>query len=210
MNNIKSDCLKIDISRKYNVNIESIDDDILQKIERIVWQRKKANDELNDYDIEDLRLLKNLKACTFMKFIFSDADIEKLNSLLSLNYIYFDFCEFKAEQLNFNEKVETLIFNVCKNLNESKLKNSNVKKIKIVSSKRDMIQVDILNFEKLNYIEELSLNNCYVKNVKDILLVAPNIKYLNLDGSEVENREELEKFDIEISQEEEYHLAGIN
>lgn len=209
MNNIKSDCFKIDISKKYNVNTESISDDVLKKVERIVWQRKNANDEFNDYDIKDLGLIKNLKACTFMKFAFSDADIEKLNSLLSLNYLYFDFCNFEAEKLDFNEKVKTLIFNVCKNLNVNKLKNSNAKKLKIVSSKKDVMQVDILNFEKLSFVEELSFNNCYVKNINDILIVAPNLKYLNLDGSEVENCGTLEELDIEISREKEYHLAGI-
>lgn len=178
--------------------------------EAVVLKKQNFKGEMTAESIEDLIKYEELKRCSLYHFYITETDIKNLNKLEKLNYIYFDFCYFKLENIKLKPTIKTLCFNLCENLQLRLLKNSNVENIKIVQLKESNIIVDIAEMEKMDSLKELSIHNCYIKRIDKILEIAPNLKYLNFDGSVIENPEYLAQLEgkIQVSRQEKFYLAN--
>lgn len=187
-----------------NLNTMVIED--LKKIKRVNYIKKNFNGTIKDYCIDDLFLLDNLKAITFSMFSFSNIDIENLNKLHKVDFIQFDFCRFEGDNLKLN--ADNLVFNMCKELNISTLGNCNVKNIKIVGSELECSEIDIHDFTGINNLENLAIHNFKIKNIDDLKVIAPTLKFLNIDGSEVENDEKLDSLEMSVSHKEKFLRAN--
>ncbi len=176
----------------------------------IALKKKDFKGLETDVKIEDLLEYENLKNCNLYHFLIEKKDVEIINKLPKLNFIYFDFCYFTLEELSVNNRVEEIDFNLCENLKLRHLRNTNVKRIKIIQVKDSNIIMDISELENVQNLEELSIHNCKIKNIEKIIEKAPNIKKINLNGSIVENQSyllELKKI-IDIQYEKEFHYAN--
>lgn len=151
-----------------------------------------------DYVAEDLIKFKNLKVITLTNFNITNDDIELLKNIVSLSFIHFDFCNFNCEKLNFNSNIQDVVINCCTNFKLSMLSKSEVKSLKIIGLKSKKDKQNLLDLEITNALNELSLNNYVVYNINKILSIAPNLIYLNLNGSTV-NEDELKNIKIKIS-----------
>jgi len=160
--------------------------------------------------VEDILEYKNLKKCSFFRFMIEEKDIGFINQVPNLNFIYFDFCYFALERLVFNVNIEEIVFNLCENLKIKHLSNIRVKRMKILHLKESNIVLDLSEIENAENLEELSIHNCRVKGIEKILEKAPRIKKINLDGSIIDNQSylmELKKV-INVTNEKEFNYAN--
>lgn len=197
-----------DVEKLIEKNISEITESDLSKISRLTLNKKNFFKEEKDYILKDLMKFKNLKVISLSGFKLTEEDIEILNSLKNLNFIHFDFCKFYLNKLNFNTNIEYLIFNVCKDIKLSMLEKTKAKSIKIIGSKLEMNNLSILDFYMAENLKELSLNNYIVNNISEIQQIAPNLTNLNLDGSIISEKEELDSIKISISHEKEFSRAN--
>ncbi len=185
------DIVKV-IERLTGKSFSLVTEEDLEKISRLSLNKKEVeNGAKKDYCLKDMARFKNLKALSLSGFDLTAEDIEVLHSLPFLNFVHFDFCTFHFEKLPFSLKWEFLVFNVCKNIKASTFDYLNAKSLKFVGSSLEMEHFRVCDFQKMERLEELSLNRYFVHNIEEILGAAPNIKILNLDGS-VLSKEEME------------------
>lgn len=157
----------------------------MEDFEQITLKAEDFNRNLTNQRIADLAQYSNLKSCTLYKFNITEQDIETLNSLPKLEYIQFDFCDLTSiNLLNFRDDLSGAFFNMCK-LKSNQLKDIRAKKLILVDENKKVINIE--EFMTIPNVQELHLNNFYIKHIEKVLDVAPNLNYLNIDGSSVEN-----------------------
>lgn len=207
---VRSDELKKYLEVLIKKEYDKVEIEDLKSIKNILLKKINSLGEYNDSDIVDLLLFENLSSCSLFKFDINENDINILNQLEKLNYIHFDFCKFNIETLNFNHSINNISFNMCESLDFKYLKNTLVKEIRIIGDKNNKVEVNIKGLESALNLEKLYIHNFKIKNIEKILEIAPNLKELNIDGSNVQNSiilRALEK-SIKISNKKEYHLIA--
>ena len=197
-----------DIEKLIGKNVFEMTENDFDKINRLTLNKRNFSKEEKDYNLKDLVKFKNLNVISLSGFKLIEEDIEILNSLKNLKFIHFDFCNFYLNKLKFNTNIEYLVFNVCKDVKLSMLEKTKAKSIKIIGSKLEMNSLNILDFYTAENLRELSLNNYIVNNIIEVLQIAPSLTNLNLDGSVINEKEELNSIRINISHEEEFNRAN--
>lgn len=197
-----------DIEKLIGKNVFEMTENDFDKMNRLTLNKRNFSKEEKDYNLKDLIKFKNLKVISLSGFKLIEEDIEILNSLKNLKFIHFDFCNFYLNKLKFNTNIEYLVFNVCKDVKLSMLEKTKAKSIKIIGSKLEMNSLNILDFYTAENLKELSLNNYIVNNIIEVLQIAPSLTNLNLDGSVINEKEELNSIRINISHEEEFNRAN--
>lgn len=203
--------LKIDVERMLKKKITDIASEELKTFKDIGLKKINFLGHKTDYTINDLIWFEDLEKCSLFKFTISEGNIETLNKLKKLDYIYFDFCEFDSVVFRFNSSISTLVFNMCMNLDLSKLKNTTVRKLKMIGNTLAKVEIDISSLESVTNLEKLEIHNYIIKNVSKLLDVGPNLKVVNFDGCIIEDYEGLELIQsrVKVSCESDFKLTGL-
>lgn len=204
-NILYSNCLNSDIERIVGKRGVDISEEDLSKIKKLSLSKKGYIGEDKDYYIIDLIKFLNLEVITLNGFMFSENDIIILNSLPKLKFIHFDFCDFDSNEVRFNSIIESIVINCCKNISLTSFDFSNVEFLKFISSKSEKKIVNMEDFKVNGHLKDLSINNCRINNIENVLQIAPNVVNLNIDGSEILAEKELNSLKIKISHQKEFH-----
>ena len=175
----------------------------------IALKKKNFKGEETEITVDEILKYENVKSCNLFYFKISKQDIETLNKPAKLVHIKFDMCYFDVENIDLQENVKSINFNICENLKMKYLKNSKAEEITINQLKKSNIEINLAELELLKNLNKLAIHNCKVKGLEDFMKKAPNIKCLDLDGSVVDNREELIKLakKIKVTNEDEYYIV---
>lgn len=173
----------------------------LNNIEDLSLNRFKLSGIKNDINLSELKLFKNLKTLTLIKFAIDNKVIEIINEYGSLWAVQFTKCRFE-EAIPINKEIDYLVLDYCEKI-DPKLINNN-ETIKIIGAQIDLLQVNNLNNTELLYLQD-----CQIKNTERLLMYN-NLKLLNLEGSSIENINCLDKLNekIEIYYRDEYNPGG--
>ena len=176
---------------------EDIVEEDLDRIEDLTLNRYKLNGLENDIDLKELKLFKNLKTLTLINFAINIEDVERINKIEPLWAVQFSRCSFEGA-VPINTKVKYLIIDYCKYINYELINNNRT--VRIIGA-----EVDLSSIKQSDEIERLFLQDCDIKNA-DELAKFSTLKYLNLDGSKIDNDvlNNLNK-DIKLSHKKEYH-----
>ncbi len=202
-----SNNLKQDISKILEKDVDEISQEDLLKIDKINFKSEDFLGNKTDYNIEDLVKLDNIKDFSIFLFEINNQDISILQKMKFLKYIQFDFCDFKIDNLCLNQNIESLFINHCKNIQDVKISGSLIKKINIIGDINYLNDFDIYNLERLNSLEELDIHYFAIKQLNDILKIAPNLKKINIDGSTATEDLVNLRDKVNFSQNEFYHLT---
>ena len=205
---IESEDLKKYISSLLNKSLDEITEEDLKEIDFINLKKMNVFYQETDCVISDLIQLKNLKVCTLFKFNMTESDVKSINMLPKLESICFDFCEFNEIDLLMNKSIKRVYFNMCNGISLKQLKEFSTESLTIIGDENIKKELDINDMKKTDNLKRLSLNNYKIKNIGIIIDIAPNIEYINLDGSII-NETELNKIKekVEISNKEKFLLV---
>ena len=180
---------------------EEISEKDLNSLEHLTLNKYKLNGKESDINLSELYLFKNLRTLTLINFSINKDFINIINEFKFLWAIQFSSCNFE-DVVPINQSVSQLIFDYCKNFKSELINNNKI--IRIIGSKIDLKQLN-----KLDNTKELYLQNCNVRNTEEILKYN-KLELLNLDGSNVENDNILDKLDkrIRVYFKDEYHPVG--
>ncbi|MBQ9267365.1 MAG: hypothetical protein IJ217_03710 [Clostridia bacterium] len=205
---IESESLKKYISSLLNKSADELTVEDLNKIDYISLKKMNALYQETDCITGDLIQFKNLKGCTLFKFDVSESDIKNLNRIPKLESICFDFCELNGLNLSINESINRFYFNMCNDLKLKQFKEFTAESLTIIGDENRKTELNINDIERMDNLKRLSINNYEIKNIGMIMDVAPNIEYINIDGSTVDSTELNEiKGKIEISNNERFLLV---
>ena len=177
----------------------------LKKVNRIVLTEKDNDDNVIEYDFDDLRQLTELESITLYKIVITDDLIRNLNKLPKLKTLTCNGCAFQAKE-TLKTSLEMLIITdsfVSNLLNFNDI--TNLEKIEFVN-------VGVLDLEQLRKFEEIK--KIYIRNSKVLNFKTINefkmLEYLNLDGSKIDDDSFMDelKSKVEIEMQEYYHLSG--
>lgn len=180
---------------------DEISEQDLNNIEHLTLNKYKLSGKESDINLSELYLFKNLRTLTLINFSINKDFIKIINELKFLWAIQFSSCGFE-EVVPINQSVSQLIFDYCKNFKCELINNNKI--IKIIGS-----EIDLKQLNKIDNTKELYLQDCKIKNTEEILKYN-KLELLNLDGSNVENDNILDKLDkrIRVYFKDEYHPVG--
>lgn len=153
-----------------------------------------------DIDLSELSNFLNIKNLTLQHFDISERELEILQQLDELEYLKLVSCKIGSKQTFKFNKLQTL-----------EISTSDFKFLDAIQCPKNVIingiegVVDLGTLQGIEAIEQLSLTNIKkvlsIKNTNQMY----NLKYLNLDGSKVDNKHIVEELGkkINVSQEEE-------
>ena len=170
-------------------------------MEHLTLNKYKLNGKESDINLSELYLFKNLRTLTLINFSINKDFIKIINELKFLWAIQFSGCDIE-DAVPINQSVSQLIFDYCKNFKCELINNNKI--IKIIGS-----EIDLRQLNKIDNTKELYLQDCKIKNTEEILKYN-RLELLNLDGSNVENDNILDKLDkrIRVYFKDEYHPVG--
>lgn len=180
---------------------DEISEQDLNSIEHLTLNKYKLNGKESDINLSELYLFKNLRTLTLINFSINKDFIKIINELKFLWAIQFSGCDIE-DAVPINQSVSQLIFDYCKNFKCELINNNKI--IKIIGS-----EIDLRQLNKIDNTKELYLQDCKIKNTEEILKYN-RLELLNLDGSNVENDNILDKLDkrIRVYFKDEYHPVG--
>lgn len=180
---------------------DEISEQDLNNIEHLTLNKYKLNGKESDINLSELYFFKNLRTLTLINFSINKDFIKIINEVKFLWAIQFSSCGFE-DVVPINQSVSQLIFDYCKNFKCELINNNKI--IKIIGS-----EVDLKQLNKIDNTKELYLQDCKIKNTEEILKYN-RLELLNLDGSNVENDNILDKLDkrIRVYFKDEYHPVG--
>lgn len=191
--------IKIKMSTENINDIDSIEDISIQDMN---LAQKKLN-----IDLTEIVKLKNLKSLSLKFFEITDEIVEAINQLKSLEIVEFSMCSFKTKK-ELNKNLKSIVVYNCKEFDVNIIRNNVVlEELQIIHS--GMIDIaDISLFKNLRYLklaycnvisiqsmvnlkdlERLYLNHIelhYELNIKQMY----NLKFISLNGSKVQDKEE--------------------
>lgn len=180
-------------------DIEQIEDICIQDINLM---QKRLN-----IDLTEIVKMKNLKNISLKFFEITDEIIESINQLEFLEKIEFSMCIFKTKKVLSPKLREVIIYNSQNFYLEMLNNNTVLEELQLIHS--GMVNITELNiFENLKYLklsycnvisipkiallgnlEQLYLTNLEIPYDIDITNI-PNLKFISLNGSKVQNKEE--------------------
>ena len=170
--------------------IAKIDD---RNIEQLTINCKTSTGEEIQYDVEYFKNLEKLETIALNGFIINNNLIGKLNILKHIKTIVFNHCKFIND-----DKLENNIQNII--ITYSDIENINIiEKVDIVKTIEliGIEDVDINCFMQMKNLIEISIYNSKIINSKKFKYFL-NLKFLNLDGSLVDEPNLLDLLDKEI------------
>lgn len=200
---IKSDELKRVIALTLGVfDFEDIKDEDLTEIKELVIRGTKLNGLKTDIDLSELKEFEQLRKLVLNGFNFSEDDFENILGLNLLDMLQLANCTFENKEF-------TLEHNSLSYLSISDSKG--LENIQIVAPEVLVILGCDIDFSKIDIskTERIYMRDCIIKNFDD-LKTKEKLKYINLDGSTVYDKDgnKLKMIDVneevEVSFEEEF------
>ena len=208
VNSISND-LKEYISNKINKPIDELEEADLLEIKRIMLKSKNIFEEQTDYNIKDLEKLENVVDCIVFLFSISEEEMGIINKLQKLEFLSLDNCKISLDKIELNKNIQNLFIDNCEFIENIAISGKGLKNIKILGNLDEKREIDITNFNNLESLENLEIHYYNVSGVENILNFAPKLKRLNLNGSNIENQEQVIlklKEKMEITTEKYFHL----
>lgn len=174
--------------KKYD---DRIDENDLKAIEDFDLSNRTLSGREKNIDLSFLEMMPNLKRISLQYFKIDNNIVNILNSLEKLTVLELSFCECYFNNKLENKNLLNISLNCCRVWNYSKI---NLTKNFTIIGENNLYLNALENKSK---VESLYLNNCEIKNFESIEYFY-NLKYLNLDGSFVDNKSELKKINQKI------------
>lgn len=183
---------------KLNIKQELTEED-LNNVEEINLSNKTFSGKDKNIDLLDLKLLSNVKNIYLQYFLIDDYAITIVNSLSKLENITFASCKFINKNILEHPILNKMSIEYCDILDYATI--AAVETFRILDSSK-------VRFEKISKKEKivnLLLQNCDVRNFETVE-ECNKLKFLNLDGSKIDNKSVLKKLEgkIVISQKDKY------
>ena len=149
--------------------------------------------ELKGINLEELKVMPNIEKLTLQRFQISDEELKALENLESLKDLFFSGCSFSAEEFYEFPNLSSIEFNMCKYLQFPKIK---LPKIVYINCAEEGL--DLGNLTNLQNVEYITMKN--IKKIKDFNLTSQmqNLKKLNIDGSDVDDKKTLKDLSKKI------------
>ena len=196
--------LEKDIKLKIGCMDRDLNEEDLEKINELGINNFTFSNKPKEIDLTELEKFPNLKFVTLQHFDINKKIFETFIKLKELQYIQIASCKCDFEDMIQIPTLESFIINCCKFENLEGLiatKNLTINNINEV--------IDIKPIQNKGNIENFKLSN--IKKVRNFNTIEQmeNLKYLNIDGTKVDNKEILEKIKnkVQISQKtESFHI----
>ena len=149
--------------------------------------------ELKGINLEELKVMPNIEKLTLQRFQISDEELKALENLESLKDLFFSGCSFNAKEFYEFPNLSSIEFNTCKYHQFPKIK---LPKIVYINCAEDGLDLgDLTNLQNVEYI---TMQN--IKKIKDFNLTSQmqNLKKLNIDGSDVDDKKTLKDLSKKI------------
>ena len=174
--------------------------------ESVCLKKVDFKGETTDANIKDLLQYNNLTSCTIFKFDITEEDMLVFYSLSNLRSISFEVCNLEMEKIHFSPMVERIYFTMCKNLNLKSFNNTQLKQITFIGNRENKEIIDVTDFGVLYNTEELVIHDYKIKNIREIINIAPRLKKLNIDGCLIDDEACLKELikKVEISHRDEF------
>lgn len=163
---------------KENLGQTEIIEKNLEDVKNLTLKRYKLNGKINDIDLDELKLFKNIETLMLSNFSIQTKDLENINEKKELDAIQFSSCDFE-NIIPINSNISYIVLDHCQNVQLELINNNKI--VRIIGAKFNLKNLD--NFSK---IEKLCLQDCAINNIEEIAK-CKNLKYLNLDGSLINN-----------------------
>ena len=137
--------------------------------------------------------LKGINLEELKRFQISDEELKALENLESLKDLFFSGCSFNAKEFYEFPNLSSIEFNTCKYHQFPKIK---LPKIVYINCAEDGLDLgDLTNLQNVEYI---TMQN--IKKIKDFNLTSQmqNLKKLNIDGSDVDDKKTLKDLSKKI------------
>lgn len=182
---------KIILFKLGNLSNEDISDNQLKEIEALnINNRNLAGEDLK-INLNEIALCTNLKKLSLQYFMVNDKIINLLNMLPKLNTIELSSCKLFSKKELRNNSLQNILINCCDISDYTKIASTNI--LRIIGQD----DIDLKKIRGKENIEKMYLQASRIKNFEDILNFE-NLKILNLDGSNVDDIEVLEKIKEKI------------
>ena len=149
--------------------------------------------ELKGINLEELKVMPNIEKLTLQRFQISDEELKALENLESLKDLFFSGCSFNAKEFYEFPNLSSIEFNTCKYRQFPKIK---LPKIVYINCAEDgLVLRDLTNLQNVEYI---TMKN--IKKIMDFNLTSQmqNLKKLNIDGSDVDDKKTLKDLSKKI------------
>lgn len=178
----------------------------LEKIEEIYIQNKDLIGNSLNTDLEEIKILTNLKRISLKYFKIDDKAMQILNSMRYLTYIEFLMCEFSTD-IKIENQLRYCNIYCCNNFKQHILSEQNeIEDLSIESSGL----VDMEKLTTFNNIKYLKISDCNVISLPSVkkmitleklylhdinlyddieIINMKNLKFVSLNGCKVENKE---------------------
>lgn len=198
-NKMKSKYLNKYVCRIFNT--DSISENDLQKVKRLVINFNDLSENEKDEAMEDLKSFDNLEDLSLTLFSITKEDIEILKTINTLKSITFDFCKFNCR---LDGKFTNIVLNACTRIELNEIES--LKELKIIEVSEE---VDLKNILRYKDLEELYILNCNVLNICEVLKLE-KLEKINISGSNIgQDDVALLSEKIKVIYEKEYHPTGL-
>lgn len=200
MNSYLEKSIRMQLLKLKNETLTSED---LEKITDLGLNNFTFSNKAKNIDLAELSMFPNLTNLTLQHFNIAEKELETLQQLNKLKYLKLASCNIVSKEVYKLPSLETLA------ITSSDFKDlSNIELPRCVTINDINRLIDISNIIGLDNVEQLRLNN--IKKVFGINIAKkmPNLKVLNIDGTEVDDIQVVEELKqrIIVSQEDESRM----
>ena len=139
---------------KENLGQTEIIEKNLEDVKNLTLKRYKLNGKINDIDLDELKLFKNIETLMLSNFSIQTKDLENINEKKELDAIQFSSCDFE-NIIPINSNISYIVLDHCQNVQLELINNNKI--VKIIGAKFNLKNLD--NFSK---IEKLYLQDCAI------------------------------------------------
>ncbi len=192
---IENEILRKYIKQKCNkYDEQDLSQSDIEKIKDISINRINFSNQVLNLDLSELEKFPNLEILSLQNFEINEITVKHLQKCKKLKILHLEMCNFKHINIFKVENLKKLIIKYCK-----------VENWEIIYFPESVVieakeKIDLKDFNNIDKITNLSLNNLTICNFTRILDFE-NLKYLNIDGSstDLNNIQSIIKNDIKFS-----------
>lgn len=192
---IENEILRKYIKQKCNkYDEQDLSQSDIEKIKDISINRINFSNQVLNIDLSELEKFPNLEILSLQNFEINEIIVKHLQKCKNLKILHLEMCNFKHINIFKIENLKKLIIKYCK-----------VENWEIIYFPESVVieakeKIDLKDFNNIDKIINLSLNNLTIYNFTRILDFE-NLKYLNIDGSstDLNNIQSIIKNNIKFS-----------
>lgn len=163
-------------------NIEDLSENELEKVKDISLNKKNVSKQILDIDLSELNKIPNLEILSLQNFEINEQTINDIKKCKDLKVLHLETCNFNNADVFKIDNLKKIIIKYCKVKDWRKIYFPE----NVVINARE--KIDLKEFNNIENIINLKLNNLTISNFKRILNFE-NLKYLNIDGSIIDSND---------------------